>query len=422
MYTHPPQTVSSPSNAELDSYLSQQIDKVMELRREIHAHPELSNQEVNTAAKLIQFMEGLNNPPTIVPNIGGTGFLAIFNFDADNNEPDGASVFTTNQNVKTVVFRSELDAVPVVEKNDFAHSSCTHGVAHKCGHDGHMAILAGLALVLSDFYHPPSGRVVLLFQPAEETGSGAQQMCDDKNEILSEIIQSPNSSIFALHNVPGFPSGAIVLPRGASFASASKGLHIKLQGATSHASQPHLGVNPAMAMCNIIQSLLAMPSLYVPYDQKALVTIVGCCAGEKAFGVSAGDAEVMTTLRATTDSTLKILEDKALSLVAGLAAAYGLTYTTNWEDPFAATINDLESVKIVQKIATETNRNIFWMDEAFPWSEDFGIFLQKIKGVMFGLGMGETHQPLHGEFYDFEDSQIKNGVQMFTNIIQEILD
>jgi len=319
------------------------------------------------------------------------------------------------------VFRCELDAIPVEEKNDFGHVSTNCGVSHKCGHDGHMAIMAGLALLLSDHYKPDSGRVVLLFQPAEEIGAGAQQMVDSSNKVLSDIIESPNSSIFALHNVPGFPSGSVVLPRGSSFASASKGLHVKLLGATSHASQPSLGRNPALAMCNIIQSLLAMPSLYVPYDQKALVTIVGARTGEKAFGVSAGDAEVMATLRATTDTTLTILEEKAEMLVKGMAATFGLTYSITFEDSFAATINDTASVSIVQNVASKCGLNVFWMDEAFPWSEDFGVFLKRMKGAMFGLGVGEKHQPLHGEYYDFPDHEIPHGVEMFASVIQQIL-
>jgi len=396
------------------SFISQNLERITLLRREIHAHPELSNQETNTANTLIQFLQALNNPPEIVRGIGGTGFLAIFNFEATTDEASA-------QNIKTVVFRCELDAIPVEEKNVFGHVSTNCGVSHQCGHDGHMAIMAGLALLLSDHYKPDSGRVVLLFQPAEETGAGAQQMIDSSNKVLSDIVASPNSSIFALHNVPGFPSGSVVLPRGSSFASASKGLHVKLVGATSHASQPSLGRNPAPAMCNIIQSLLAMPSLYVPYDQKALVTIVGARTGEKAFGVSAGDAEVMATLRATTDTTLSILQEKAEMLVKGMAATYGLTYSIAFEDSFAATINDIASVSVVQSVASKCGLNIHWMDEAFPWSEDFGVFLQHLKGAMFGLGVGEKHQPLHGEYYDFPDNEIPHGVNMFASVLQQIL-
>jgi len=385
-------------------------DRLVQLRKHIHAHPELAFQESATTKYIISFLSGLPNPPEIVSDIGG-GFLAIFDFNtgADSSE-------------KTVIFRCELDAVPVVEANYFEHKSTNHGVSHKCGHDGHMAIVSGLALLLSDPEHTPqSGKVALLFQPAEETGAGAQKMVDSINPTMRSLIESPETSIFALHNVPGFPKGAIVLPNGNSFASASRGMHVKLQGATSHASQPHLGKNPAMAMCNIIQGLLAMPTMYIPYDQKALVTIVGAKAGDKAFGVSAGDAEVMATLRATTDAALELLIKNGTSIVNGLAATYGLTASISYEDEFAATINNPKCVEIVRQASAELSMETFSMGEAFPWSEDFGIFLQKMKGAMFGLGMGETHEPLHGELYDFTDSEIATGVNIFATIISRVL-
>lgn len=399
------------------SFVKDNLPTITKLRKEIHSNPELSFTESATAERLIQFLTSLKTPPEIVRGIGGTGFLAIFDFEV----PDGADPVNYD-NVKTIVFRSELDAVPVEEKNDFEHISKNHGVSHKCGHDGHMAILAGLALLITEHYVPEHGRVVLLFQPAEETGEGAQRMVDSGNEVLDGILKHPLTTIFALHNVPGFPLGSIVLPRGASFASASKGFHAKLTGATSHASQPYAGRNPALAMCNIIQALLAMPSLHVPYDQKAIVTIVGARVGEKAFGVSAGDAEIMATLRATKDTTLAILEEKAKALVSGLAATYDLSHSITWEDPFAATINDLKSVDVVRGCAAQCEREIFWMEEAFPWSEDFGVFLQKTPGAMFGLGLGEKHEPLHGEFYDFPDEMTVHGVTMFASILQQILE
>lgn len=392
------------------AFLEANQDRLAQIRKHLHSHPELAFQESTTTDYLISFLKGLSNPPEIVKDVGG-GFLAVFDFNqgADCNE-------------KTVIIRTELDAVPVVEANDFEHKSKNHGVSHKCGHDGHMAIVSGLALLLSsDCYSPSSGKVVLLFQPAEETGAGAQKMVDSENSTMRNLIKSPETTIFALHNVPGFPKGTVVLPNGNSFASASRGMHIKLQGATSHASQPHMGRNPAMAMCNIIQGLLAMPTTYIPYDQKALVTIVGAKAGEKAFGVSAGDAEIMATLRSTTDTALELLVSHGTKLVNGLATTYGLTASISYEDEFAATINNPKCVEIIRNAATARSMDTFAMGEAFPWSEDFGIFLQKIKGAMFGLGMGEAHQPLHGELYDFTDSEIASGVTVFATIIAQIL-
>jgi len=394
----------------VSSFLAAHQDRLVELRKHIHSHPELAFHEHKTTDHLIAFLEGLNNPPEIVKDVGG-GFLAIFNYNIDE----------ASKSDKTVIFRCELDAIPMVEGNNFAHKSANHGAAHQCGHDGHMAIIAGLALLLSDLIAPPNGRVVLLFQPAEETGAGAQRMVESKHPVLQEMLESPESSIFALHNVPGFPKGTIVLPHGNSFASASRGMHIKLRGAKTHACQPHLGKNPALALCNIIQGLLAMPTMHIPYDQKAIVTIVGARIGEKAFGVSAGDAEIMATLRATTNTALEALVKNGTALVNGIAATYDLTASIEFEDIFAATINDPKYAEIVTQVATESKLNMYWLQEAFPWSEDFGILLQKVKGAMFGMGMGETHAPLHDEQYDFTDSEIPTGINIFAKIIDRIL-
>lgn len=397
--------------SDLAGWFASNIGALATLRQKLHSNPELSFHEHNTADFLINFFKNLKNPPKIVPSLGGTGFLAVFDFNTEQN-----------YSPKTVVFRSELDAVSVVEKNEFEHKSKNHGVSHKCGHDGHMAILTGLGQMISDFHKLSCGKVILLFQPAEETGEGAQKMMDSFDQDTLTLLKSADTSIFALHNVPGFPAGSVVLPRGASFASASKGMHIKLKGACCHASQPHLGRSPALAMCNIIQGLLAIPSLHVPYDQKAIVTICGARAGEKAFGVSAGDAEIMATLRSTTNVGLDIVIRQAVSLVNGIASTYGLHPSFGWEDPFAATINHLPSVDIIKQVAEDCDYPIHVMDEAFPWSEDFGVFLLSVKGAMFGIGMGEAHEPLHGESYDFNDEMITHGLTMFSNIMLKALE
>lgn len=398
------------STSSVETFLASHQDKLVQLRKYIHSHPELAFHEHKTTDHLIHLLKGLNNPPQIVQDVGG-GFLAIFNFNVDEAHKG-----------KTVIFRCELDAIPMVEKNEFEHKSINHGAAHGCGHDGHMTIVMGLAMILSSSLLSPShGRVVLLFQPAEETGAGAQKMVESNHPVLKEMLDSPDSSIFALHNVPGFPKETIVLPYGNSFASASRGMHITLGGAKTHACQPHLGKNPALAVCNIVQGLLAMPTLHIPYDQKGLVTIVGARIGEKAFGVSAGDGEVMTTLRATTNTALEALVKNGTSLVNGIAATYGLTASISYEDVFVATINDPKCGQLVTHVGTELKMNMHWLQEAFPWSEDFGIFLQKTKGAMFGMGMGETHPPLHDEQYDFSETEINTGIKIFAKIVEREL-
>lgn len=397
----------------VETFLHANQARLIHLRRHIHTHPELAFHENNTTEFLIKFLLGLSNPPEIVRDVGG-GFLAIFKLNVDEAQSN-----------KTVIFRCELDAIPMEEKTEYEYKSANTGAAHGCGHDGHMSIVAGLALLISDFFIPSHslspGRVVLLFQPAEETGAGARKMIESNHPVLKEILNSPESSIFALHNVPGFPKGTIVLPFGNSFASASRGMYITLRGTKTHACQPHLGRNPALAVCNIIQGLLAMPTMHIPYDQKAIVTVVGARVGEKAFGVSAGSGEVMVTLRSTTNTALEALVKNGTALVNGIAATYELTADITYEDVFAATINDPKCAQLVTLAATELKMSLHWLHEAFPWSEDFGVFLDQVKGAMFGLGMGETHPPLHDEHYDFSDNEILPGVSVFAKVLERAL-
>lgn len=399
--------------------ISSHMDTLTSIRRHIHANPELSGAESKTSKYIINFFQTqLSNPPQIIPNIGGHGFVALFDFNK------GA------EHGKTVVFRCELDALSCSEKNDFPHKSTVESVSHKCGHDGHMAILVGLGVLLSEHCQFESGRVALLFQPAEETGTGARDMVHEAREgstqsgmALSHLL-SNTDHVFALHNLPQYRAGTVVMTRTKAFASASKGMHVSLTGSTSHASQPHLGRNPAVAMSIILQGLLQLPTLHIPFHRKALVTIVGAHLGPdqgRAYGVSAGHATVMATLRTNTDDDMLTLTHAAESLVAGTSTSHGLKHDIMYEEEFHATVNNKESVEIIERACGAVGVDISWNDDAFPWSEDFGIFLQNAKGAMFGLGVGEECEHLHSEYYDFPDKEIMTGMLVFFGILDNVL-
>lgn len=257
------------------------LDPVIRLRHQLHRRPELSGEESETAKTVAGFFRPLA-PDAIIENVGGSG-LAI--------------VFAGTQDGPTVLFRCELDALPIRELNDFEHRSVVTGVSHKCGHDGHMAILAAAGIELAS-RRPVRGKVVLLFQPAEETGAGAAAVIRDP----AFVPINPDFS-FALHNLPGFPLGTLVLRDGA-MTCASQGMTITLTGSTAHAAQPETGNSPAQAMCQIIEKLSALPTGIVPAGETAFVTVVGSKLGERAFGTAPGYAEIWATLRSETDGTM----------------------------------------------------------------------------------------------------------------------
>jgi amidohydrolase len=378
------------------------IEELIALRHELHQNPELSGSEEFTAQKIEKYISQFN-PDEIVRNVGGTGLLVIFK---------GIS------HGPTVTFRCELDALPIEEVNtDLAYKSKVKDVSHKCGHDGHMAIVSGLAKYLAE-NKPTKGRVILLFQPAEETGEGAQQMLNDP-----EFVDYHPDFIFALHNLPGYPANQIIVKKN-TFSAASKGLIVKMEWRTSHAAEPQNGISPAIAMANIVKhwSGLSSSNKELNITDFAITTVVHAQLGARAFGVSPGQAHVMATLRAYNDADLDLMSQEALTFAKSEADKGGLIFSTEETEIFSSTTNDEQSYNYIISAAEENNLSIKIADEPFRWSEDFGLFSQKHKGAMFGLGAGMDVPDLHNPDYDFPDHIIETGMSMFKNIMNQILN
>lgn len=374
-------------------------NSLIKLRHKLHTLAEVSNKEKKTAAYIRQFLEK-TNPDSFIENLGGHGLAAVY--EGKETGP-------------TVLIRAELDALPIPETINPAHKSITEGISHKCGHDGHMAMVCGVGLKLK--VNPvKKGRVVLLFQPAEETGEGAARILDD--EKFKPIIPD---YVFALHNLPGFEEGEIVIKEGV-FASASRGLIIRLKGKTSHAGHPEDGKSPALAAASLIQGLTALPSLYTTLHNAALVTIIHARIGEVAFGTTPGYAEVMATLRSYRKEDMETMIGKALDLVKGTCMAHGLNFETSWTEIFEANVNEKKCVKVITDAAASNGLKPRLIKNPFPWSEDFGRFTQKYAGAIFGLGSGLQHPQLHNSNYDFPDRILTQGVDMFCSIILGLLE
>jgi amidohydrolase len=372
------------------------IDKIIELRHVLHQNPELSDNENLTADRVVNYLSSLS-PDSLIQNIGGNGIACVF-----NGKENGASV----------LFRCDMDALPIQELNDFDYKSKTKGVSHKCGHDGHMAIMIGLAEVFS-MNRPSKGQVILLFQPSEENGQGAFRTLND-----NKFKELHVDYVFALHNLPGFPKGNVVL-RNDTFASASKGIIIKLFGKTAHAGEPENGVSPAIAMADIVKQLNDLPNKAF-FNDFSLVTIVHAELGEVAFGTSPGYAHVMATLRTYTNTDMEQLTQKAEDVANRNAASNKLEVEISYVEEFPATINNPEMVKLIEESAMIIQQEHQYVDKPFNWSEDFAHFTKAYKGAFFGLGSGEECPQLHNPDYDFPDDIIKNGVSMFYEIHNQI--
>jgi amidohydrolase len=377
--------------------IDQYLDELISLRHRLHANPEVSGNEQQTSTIIAQFLEE-TQPDELHSAVGGHGILATY-----DGESDGPHVLV----------RCELDALPITDDISQDYRSTSSGVGHKCGHDGHMAILCGLAKLLED-EKIPSGKVTLLFQPAEETGEGARQVLADQRFQQMDV-----DYCFALHNLPGFEKDQIVVRKGI-FAAASVGLSVNFTGQTSHAAHPEQGRSPALAMAQTVQAFSSAPQFYSPLEKAAKVTVINARLGERAFGTSPGKANVMATLRTYDDELLSTLKEKCEQIARRTAETYELTLDTEWVEPFPTTKNAESTVSLIEEAATKLGLDVKYKESPFSWSEDFGHFTEHIEGAMFGLGIGTDRPALHAESYDFVDEVISTGATMFMQIITEV--
>src|SRR6056297_953005 len=371
------------------------ISELIKLRRELHKNPEKSGEEKETAKKIKTFLKKYK-PDEIIEEIGGNGIAAIF-----QGEKEGPAV----------LFRSDLDALPIDEINTFSYKSKNKGVAHKCGHDGHMTIMSGLAQAISK-NRPKAGKVILLYQPSEENGMGAGYVLDDPK---FDYIRP--DYVYALHNLPGFPKSSII-HNPQIFASASKGLIIRLQGKTSHAGEPENGISPAIAMADIVKELTYLPEKE-NFEGFTLVTVIHARLGEIAFGTTPGYAEVMATLRSHTNEDMEKLSEKAIQLIQKHTRKHKLNYETERTEEFLATENNKNATDVVKNAAKQNNSEIIERKEPFRWSEDFSRFTKQYKGALFGLGAGEETPQLHNPDYDFPEEIIESGINIFFGIYKK---
>ena len=372
--------------------------ELTEFRRALHQKPEVSGEEVETARTIVSALRPLS-PSRILTGLGGHGVAALF----DSGKPG-----------PTVLFRAELDGLPIEELSDAPWRSQIPGKGHLCGHDGHMTMLLALGRLLS---RKPvtSGRVVLMFQPAEEDGSGARAVVADP--AFAEI--APDWA-FAIHNEPGRAFG-YVSTRAGLINCASRGLAIKLSGKTAHAANPEDGLSPARTVSDLIPALSALGTGGALDDTFRLATVTHARIGEATFGIAPGDAIVHVTLRTARDEAMEDMATEARSLAEGLAQRDGLAVSFEVKDDFAASINDAEATAVA--VAAMDAVGVTNGDDGLPMraSEDFGVFGWGAKAAMLCLGPGEDHAALHNPDYDFPDDLIPVGAAIFDRIARDLL-
>ena len=365
--------------------------RAVELRHALHAHPELSNHESWTKAYLIDFLRQNATRLEIIDK--GKWFYAAYRAGAKR---------------PGVAFRADFDAVPVADELDVPYVSTIPGVGHKCGHDGHSASLAALALEVDQ--KGTDKNVFFLFQHAEETGDGAK--------ICTELFREEQvDEIFGFHNRPGIPLGTVQVLDGTVYCG-SEGVILDFKGVPSHASTPELGRNPAYAISDIIQRL---PQLQEPgqYQGLVLATIIQVDVGERAFGTQASRGKLLLTIRGEYEEDLRRLQDELEALARERAAACGLGLEISYCDVFPNTVSHPGSNEKIRAVCRELGIPVQEMPGPYRGSEDFGHYTKAIPGAFFEIGSGELCPDLHTVGMDFPDAIIGTAVDIFQGLIDK---
>lgn len=354
------------------------IDTVSKLRQELHGLAERSGEEVETKAHLIGF---LREKTSLRIDDFGRWFCAVHQ---------------ESEALETIAFRADMDALPF-----------ENGAAHLCGHDGHSAVLCGLGMLLEN--RKLGRNVVLIFQHAEENGTGGRVCCQ-------ALKRYSVCCVYAFHNIPQWPENAVLIRRD-TFACASRGMSISFTGSPSHAAYPEAGLNPGFAAARFIS---ALPSITdrSRYRGLTMATLVGAKIGEKTFGVAAGDAEVWLTLRAWYDDDLKALIASLEKEASNEASRDGEETAFSFTGGFPATVNDNDTLERLAEICHHVHLKCIEAPEPFRWSEDFGYYGADAKAVMVGVGAGLDWPQLHREDFKFNDNIIPATLMLFSALAE----
>lgn len=371
-----------------------------EIRHHLHSIAEPSGFETKTSAFIIEKLKE-TQPSKIIRFKTGSHFLCEYDFGEEG---------------KTVLFRADMDAVLVDEsEGNLNYRSVNKGVSHKCGHDGHSTILLNMAKKL---HEKPlqKGKVLLLFQGAEETGQGA-------NDILNDTVLSRYKidTAYALHNIPGEEKGAIICKTG-SFTCSVVSCEIVLTGKTAHAAEPWNAVSPYPAAEKIAEKVLVFNNFSISADDFCVATLIEFHIGEKAYGVAAGNGVLRFTIRTKTDGRLRgIQEEIERTVREETGKTHGLESGISWTEHFAAAENKEPAVATIRHCAGSLGLKYIEKESPFFWGEDFGLFTQRFDGALFGLGSGTEQPPLHHPDFDFPDDIIETGASMFYEIAKNEL-
>ncbi len=370
-------------------------DTLVQFRRDFHQHPELGLEETRTARVVADRLEQLGLK--VSRGVGKTGVVALL----EGNRPG-----------KTLMLRADMDALPIQEENDVSYRSQNPGVMHACGHDGHMAVLLGVAEVLSAFRDQIPGRVKFVFQPGEEGFAGARLMIEDG------VLEHPAvDAAFGLHISTLWPLGVMGTCDGPMMASMDS-FTIQLKGKGAHAAQPDLGVDAILMSNGVISALQTLISREVS-PTNPLVLHIGSIHGGTAFNVVADSVELRGTVRTFDEELRASMPDRMNRLIEGVVTALRGTHQLDYQFGYPVLINDAAMARLVKDAIIEIVGPEGYVNiQPRMVSEDMAFFHQKVPGCYFYLGAANAEKglnmPNHNARFDFDEDTLVLGAQAMT--------
>lgn len=371
-------------------------------RRDFHQHPELAFEEVRTAGIIAERLRELGLP--VRTEVGHTGVVAVL----DTGRPG-----------RTVLARADIDALPILQQNQVEYASTTPGVMHACGHDGHTAVLLSVAKILKQREAEFNGKIVFIFQPAEETVSGAAAMLADG--ALEGI--APDASI-GLHLSSSLDTGFVGVRPGPSMA-ASDAFRVVIKGRGGHAAFPHETVDPILIAARVIEGFQALVSRETdPLDQS--VVSITSVQGGNSYNVIPGEVELKGTLRTFLVPTRALLRERLQSVAQGIAATWGGSVEFEFLHGSPAVVNDAATAAAFAELAgSVVGAERVVQIQPMMGGDDMSLWLQQAPGVYFFVGARneelKSDRPHHHPEFDIDEASLPLAVELFTRGVEQLL-
>lgn len=384
-------------------YIDEILEEIIQARRHIHSNPELSGFEFNTSEFIYDKLRSHNIDSEIMND--GVGVTTLI-----KGEQPG----------KTVAYRADIDALPMIEKTNLSFKS-TNNNAHSCGHDIHTSVLLGTTLVLNKFRSKMKGNVRVIFQSGEEIGTGAKAAID------YGVIDDPDIKyIIALHTWPDLPAGTIGLKKGPMMASSAT-VDFKINGKGGHAAHPHKAVDPVTIVAYIITAIQSIVSRNIAPLESAVITFGKVEAGT-ASNIIPDYAIAQGTVRTQNPEVNSLIEKRIREIVEHQAKSFGATGEVIYKNAYMPVINDKHVIDILEKSSESSigRENIHFLENPSMGGEDFAFYLEKVPGALIRLGTSnetkESELALHNSSLIFDEKSIEAGIKFMSKAILALLD